>query len=145
MNLDPSAFLGDPELIRALDRHSIEISCGGDHVLFRQGDAPVGLYILHKGEVTLTLVSRTTSQVDSIQVLPGSVLGLPGLVGNRPYSLTATAIAGAQLSFITRSHFEVLMKSDSRLAIKVTQVLAAEVRAARQVVVEFAQHQTLQD
>jgi len=89
MNLDPSAFLADPELIQALDRHSIEVSCGADQVLFRQGDAPVGLYILHKGEVSLTHTSPKTWEFASIQVLPGSVLGLPGLVGNRPYTLTA--------------------------------------------------------
>jgi CRP-like cAMP-binding protein len=68
---------------------------------------------------------------------PASVLGLPGLVGNRPYTLTAIARAGAQLSFITRSHFDTILQHDSLLAIKVTQVLAAEVRAARQGVVEF--------
>ena len=137
MNLAPFAFLADPDLIQALNKHSIEISCGADQVLFRQGDAPVGLYILHKGEVTLSHTAPTTWEVNTIQVLPGSVLGLPGLVGNRPYTLTAIARADARLSFITRSHFDIILQHDSLLAIKVTQVLAAEVHTARQGVLEF--------
>jgi len=137
MNLDPFAFLADPDLIQALNKHSIEISCGADQVLFRQGDAPVGLYILHKVEVTLSHTAPTTWEVNTIQVLPGSVLGLPGLVGNRPYTLTAIARADARLSFITRSHFDIILQHDSLLAIKVTQVLAAEVHTARQGVLEF--------
>jgi len=137
MNLEPSAFIADPELIQALDKHSIEISCGAEQVLFRQGDAPVGLYILHKGEVFLSHTAPGTFEFSSIQVLPGSMLGLPGLVSNWPYTLTAIANAGAQLSFITRAHFDAILQHDSLLAIKVTQVLAAEVRAARQGVVEF--------
>jgi CRP-like cAMP-binding protein len=137
MNLDPSAFLADPELILALDRHSIEITCGSEQVLFRQGDAPVGLYILHKGHVFLSHTTPGTFEFSSIQVLPGSMLGLPGLVGNRPYTLTAIAEAGAQLSFIARAQFDTILQRDSLLAIKVTQVLAAEVRTARQTVVEL--------
>ena len=108
MNLDPFAFLADPDLIQALNKHSIEISCGADQVLFRQGDAPVGLYILHKGEVTLSHTAPTTWEVNTIQVLPGSVLGLPGLVGNRPYTLTAIARADARLSFTIHTHAEVV-------------------------------------
>ena len=57
MKLDPSAFLADPQLILALASKATEISCGTDQVLFRQGDAPAGLYILNKGAVTLTMDS----------------------------------------------------------------------------------------
>ncbi len=55
VNLDPTAFLGDPELIQALEQQSAPILCEQDRILFRQGDSPSGLYILHKGEATLTM------------------------------------------------------------------------------------------
>ena len=63
MKLDSSAFLADPELIDALEKRSTAISCGGDRVLFRQGDIPQGLYILDLGELTLTMTSPKGEQL----------------------------------------------------------------------------------
>jgi CRP-like cAMP-binding protein len=63
--------------------------------------------------------------------IPGSLLGLPGLIGNEPYTLTAVAHPGAQLSFIARDDFINLMRTDMLLSLKVLQILAAEVRSAR--------------
>jgi CRP-like cAMP-binding protein len=132
--LDPSAFLADPELIRALEVRSIAISCGEDHTLFRQGDMPVGLYILHRGETRLSMASITGESVTSVQATAGSLLGLPALVAKEPYTLTAVAQKGAELSFITADDFNTLMRTQTTLALKILQVLAAEVRAARQAI-----------
>jgi CRP-like cAMP-binding protein len=118
-------------LIRALEERSTAISCGGDRVLFHQGDVPTGLYILDQGETTLTMASPTGEQVMSVQAHANSLLGLPGLIGNEPYTLTAIARDGAKLSFITRDDFTSLMQADPRIGIKILQVLAAEVRSAR--------------
>jgi CRP-like cAMP-binding protein len=136
VKLDPSAFVADPQLIQALEKRSTTISCGEDRVLFRQGDFPAGLYLLHKGEVTLIMDSRLGDAVLSIQAAVGSLLGLPGLIGNEPYTLTATARSGAQLSFVTRDVFIALMQSDPLLSLKVLQVLAAEVRYARSAILQ---------
>ena len=133
MKLDPSAFVADPELIQALEKHSTPISCDTDHVLFNQGDHPKGLYILDKGETTITMASPKGEQLMSIQARAGSLLGLPGLIGNEPYTLTAIARNGARLSFVPRDEFTSLMRADPLLSLKMLQVLAAELRSARQV------------
>jgi CRP-like cAMP-binding protein len=70
-------------------------------------------------------------QIVSLQPTPGAVLGLPGLIGNEPYTLTAVAHPDAVLGYISREQFLALMSSDQHLAFKVLQVLAAEVRSAR--------------
>jgi CRP/FNR family transcriptional regulator len=131
MKLDPSAFLADPELIQALDQHSTAISCGGDRVLFNQGDDCKGLYILKRGETTLTMTSPNGEEIMSTQASAGSLLGLPGLIGDEPYTLTAIARDGARLSFVTRDEFDKLMQSSPLLSLKILEVLAAEVRSAR--------------
>jgi CRP-like cAMP-binding protein len=133
VKLDPSAFVADPELIQALEKHSTPISCDTDHVLFNQGDHPKGLYILDKGETTITMASPKGEQLMSIQARAGSLLGLPGLIGNEPYTLTAIARNGARLSFVPRDEFTSLMRADPLLSLKMLQVLAAELRSARQV------------
>lgn len=132
MNLEPSAFVADPELIQALEKHSTSITCDADRVLFHQGDHPEGLYILNKGETTITMASPTGEQLMSIQAQAGSLLGLPGLIGNKPYTLSAIARNGAQLSYIPREQFTSLMRTEPMLALKMVQVIAAELRSARQ-------------
>jgi CRP-like cAMP-binding protein len=131
MKMDPSAFVADPELIQALEKRSTAILCGGDRVLFTQGDNPQGLFIIDQGETTLTMMSPTGDELVSIQASAGSLLGLPGLIGNEPYSLTAIARDGAQISFIPREEVTSLMRTAPSLALKMLQVLAAEVRSAR--------------
>lgn len=136
MKLDPSTFVADPDLILALARQSSSVVCRQDTVLFRQGESPAGLYILDKGQVTLTMNSPMAESIVSIDAIPGSLLGLPGLVGNQPYTLTALAQAGAHLSYITRESFTSLMQHDPLMSLKVLQVLAAEVRSARNAILD---------
>ena len=131
MKLDPSAFVAAPELIQALEKHSTSISCREERKLFTQGDIPIGLFIVNEGETTLTMTSAKGEPVVQVQATAGSLLGLPGLVGNQPYTLTAIACNGARLSFVSREEFASLMQTDSRLALKILEVLAAEVRSAR--------------
>ena len=131
MKLDPSTFVADPGLIMALQKRSVPVSCSETRTLFLQGDPADGLYILNTGKVTLTMVSDTAEPIVSVRAVPGSLLGLPALVGNQPYTLTAIAQPGARLSFITRENFNSLMQNDPLMALKVLQVLAAEVRSAR--------------
>jgi CRP-like cAMP-binding protein len=131
VKLDPSAFVADPELIQALEKHSTAISCDADRVLFNQGDHPQGLFILDHGETTITMASPTGEQLMSIQAHAGSLLGLPGLIGDEPYTLTAIARNGARLSFVPRDEFTSLMRAYPPLALKMLQVLGAELRSAR--------------
>jgi CRP-like cAMP-binding protein len=131
--LDSSAFVADRELIAALEKRSTFLSCSDeDRVLFKQGEASTGVYILHKGDAVLSMKGADGSTVMCMQTFAGSLLGLPGLIGNEPYSLTATAHKGAELGFISREDFLNLMGDDAAIGFKVLQILAAEVRSARQ-------------
>ena len=132
MKLDPSAFVADPDLILTLEKGSKTISCGGDRVLFRQGEVPDGLYILNRGEIALTMTSPSGEPVMQMQASAGSLLGLPGLISGEPYTLTAIARNGACLSFVSRDDFTSLMQTNPLMALKMLEVLAAEVRSARE-------------
>ena len=132
VQLDPTAFVADSELIRALAEHATPIVCDTDRVLFQQDEPAVGLYILLEGEATLSMTSQQGQPLFSVQAKSGSLLGLPGLISNQTYSLTAVAQAGARVSFLGRAEFTTLMESNPPLAFKILQVLAAEVRSARQ-------------
>jgi len=117
-----------------LEKGSTYIPCDEDRVLFHQGEAPTGLYILKAGRVTLTMNSTLGEEIISATAEDGSLLGLPGLIGDEAYSLTAVAKAGSQVSYVTRESFTSLMSADPMLAFKILTVLAAEVRSARSVI-----------
>lgn len=137
MRLDPSAFLADPDLLRALEKHASPVACDEDRVLFHQGDPPVGLYLLTRGEATLTMDSGNNLPLFSCRATAGSLLGLPALIGNQPYSLSAIASRGAQVSFIEKDIFSDIMQTEQPLMVKILRVLAAEVRSARMAITQL--------
>jgi len=131
--MDSSAFVADQELIAALEKSATTVCCcEEDRVLFQQGDPSDGVYILYKGDAVLKMKAADGTTVMCIQTYAGSLLGLPGLIGNEPYSLTATAHKGAELRFVSREDFLTAMSEDAAIGFKVLQILAAEVRSARQ-------------
>jgi CRP-like cAMP-binding protein len=129
---DPSAFIADPELLKVLETRSIPVECAEDRVLFNQEEPADGVYILKEGAATLTMNAKDGRRIFSIQAVPGSLLGLPALISDQPYSLTAIANSGAQVGFVGRADFFALVQADPLLSLKMLQVLAAEVRTARQ-------------
>ena len=131
MQLDPSAFLADSDLIQALEKHATAITCIEDRVLFNQGDPAVGLYILRQGEAVVSMNPGDNALEFSCTATAGSLLGLPGLIANQPYSLTAIARKGANVGFVGKDKFSSVMQTELPLMVKILQVLAAEVRSAR--------------
>jgi CRP-like cAMP-binding protein len=131
MEFDPKAFIADPELFSALERQCAQLNCAAEQTLFQQGDPPAGVYILQDGEATLSLEGPDGHTILSIRVHPGSLLGLPAIVGGQPYSLTSVAQPGARVGFVSREDFTQLIQANPQLSFKMLQVLAAEVRTAR--------------
>jgi CRP-like cAMP-binding protein len=136
VQLDPSAFLADSELIKALERRATPVPCEQDRVLFRKGDPSIGIYILSRGTATISMESGQDETDFSCNANDGSLLGLPGLIANQPYSLTAVALKGAEVKYVSREEFNALMQTEPALMVKVLQVLAAEVRSARLAIIQ---------
>ena len=125
-----NAFVADSELLVELEKRARPIDLGSDRVIFRQGDAPTGVFIVRKG------VAKLTNRLDGEEVLTveagaGSLLGVPAVIGSKPYSLTAEAMEGAELSLLTGEYFVHLMHTEPALSFLLLQVLAEEVRFAR--------------
>jgi CRP-like cAMP-binding protein len=137
VNFDSSSFVAERELIEALEKRASILVCEEERKLFTQGGNPNGLYILRKGTATLSMESPTGGTLMSITLFPGSLMGLPALIGNEPYTLTGTAQKGSEFGFVTREDFNSLMLTDPTLAVRVLRVLAAEVRTARHAISEF--------
>lgn len=129
-------FLADPELIAEIEKHARPTPRFCDGILFRQGQAPVALYLIKNGEVALGMESEGRL-VMCVRAGPGSLIGLPAVVGNEPYSMTAAPCAGAEILEISSAEFRESIGKDPVLAMKALQVLAAEVRLARRSYLEL--------
>jgi CRP-like cAMP-binding protein len=100
-------------------------------MLFQQGEAPIGLYLLKTGKASLIMKTDKGEEVVHLTVGSGSILGLPAIVSNEPYTLSAMAHHGSEVKFLARKDFEELIQAQPSLYPKVLEVLAAEVRSAR--------------
>ena len=136
MKMDAAAFVADQSLIEALKKHATPVPCHGNRILFNQGEAPGGLYIFCGGELILTMKSTMGDELMRIPAEKGSLLGLPGLIGNVPYSLSAYAKDGAEVGYVSREDLNHLMLSNPSVSVGILRVLAAEVRTARMALVE---------
>ncbi len=128
------AFVANGRLIAALEQRSQPVISGDECVLFRQGETARGIYILRSGEATLTMLSSGGHVLLKLRATAGSLLGLPGVIGHEPYTLTGKVRRGSVVSFVSRTDFEELIRLDPSLSLGVCQVLAAEVRSARQAI-----------
>jgi CRP-like cAMP-binding protein len=143
MNLGPSSpFIADPALLKALNQRAIPVRCIEHRILFSQGDECSGLYILHSGDATLTMVSISGKLVARFQTPAGSLLGLPAVLGNQAYSLTATASKGSGVGFVGRSQFLKMLEVEPGLYPEVLKVVAAEILAARSELTSATNSQT---
>lgn len=136
-SLEQNSFEADAELIRELETRSKPISCRESPILFKRGTVPTGLYILQSGEANLILESTTGKAVMCLGAGAGCLLGLPAIIANEPYSMTAVVGKSAEVRFVTRADFEDVMQANPSLYPMLLRVLAAEVRAARQAFAEI--------
>lgn len=113
-----------------LDSMASSVTSPRNTMIFAQGDAPVGVYVIRKGSVRLT-VKAGDSEILMRIAQPGSVLGLPGVLSNKPYSLTARATQNCELGFVTADKLIQLVRDNPTLGLQVLQLLSEEVRAAR--------------
>jgi len=113
-----------------LDGMATPISQPKNTVIFTQGDLANGVYVVRKGTVRLT-VKAGDSEVLMRVAQPGSVLGLPGVLSSKPYSLTAKAVQPCELGFVAAEKLIQLVRENPLLGLQVLQLLSEEVRAAR--------------
>jgi CRP-like cAMP-binding protein len=80
--------------------------------------------------------SRAGRVVMCAQAGPGSLLGLPGIIGHVPYTMTAMARKGSAVRFVTRSDFEDILSAEPSLYLGMLGLLAAQIHSAREAITE---------
>lgn len=130
MSAAETTHLPAEDVRNVLDAMASPVSRPKNSVLFEQGDAPRGVYVVRKGTVRMT-VKAGDAEVLMRTAHPGAVLGLPGVLGNKPYSLTAITTHSAELGFVPAEKLVDAIRTSPTLGLQVLQLLSEDVRAAR--------------
>jgi len=103
-------------------------------VLFVEGQAPRGIYIICSGRVKLTTTSRDGKTLILRIAQAGEVLGLHGTVSGKPYELTAETLQPCQLDFIKRDDFLKFLQHHADACLNAVQHLSENCQTAYEMI-----------
>ena len=90
-------------------------------VLFVEGEAPRGLFVLCGGEAKLTAGSRQGESIILRLAESGELLGLSSLIAGSAYAATAETITPAQVAFIPARKFQRFLRTHPDVALRVAE------------------------
>ena len=99
-------------------------------VLFVEGQAPRGIFVLCKGRVKLSICSTDGKTLILKIAEPGEVLGLSATVSGKPYELTAETIDPCQVNFVKREDFLRFLREHSEACFRVAEQLSDKYNTA---------------
>lgn len=99
-------------------------------ILFVEGEAPRGLFILCNGQAKLAANSKEGRKVTLRLVEAGEVMGLSSVIANGPYPVTAETLAPSQVNFIPRTEFLQFLRKHADVSVRVAEHLSMELHKA---------------
>ena len=98
-------------------------------VLFREGEPPSGIYILHSGLVDLLFTAR--GNVKPLRVAgPDQLLGLSAVISNRDYDCTAKARTFCRAGFIDGEDLRRVLDDRPEVWFNVLRLLSTDLNGA---------------
>ncbi len=99
-------------------------------VLFVEGQAPRGVFILCRGRVKLSICSSDGKTLILKIAEPGEVLGLSASVSGKPYELTAETLDPCQVNFVKREDFLRFLREHNEVCLRVAEQLSDKYNTA---------------
>ena len=99
-------------------------------VLFVEGQAPRGIFVLCKGRVKLSICSTDGKTLILKIAEAGEVLGLSATVSGKPYQLRAETVLPCQITFVKRDDFLRFLKEHSDACLRVAEQLSDKYNSA---------------
>jgi len=112
-------------------------------VIFVEGQAPRGIFMLCQGQAKLSINSRNGKTFILRVARPGEVLGLHAIVTGRPYELTAETMQPSQLNFVNGEDFLQFLKEHSDACLRAAQHISRDCQDAYDVVRSVGMSQTV--
>ncbi len=111
-------------------------------LLFVEGEKPRGVFVVCSGKVKLTTSSAEGKTLIVAMAQPGEILGVSAAVTNSPYQISAETAEPAQVNFIKREDFLLLMSQERDAAMHIAQQLSSDYHAAQREIRSLGLSQT---
>ena len=99
-------------------------------LLFREGEPPCGIYVLHSGQVDLLFAARNGNVKPLRVASPGQILGLSAVISNSDYDCTAKARTLCRAGFIDGEDLRRVLDGRPDVWFNVLRVLSTDVNGA---------------
>ena len=113
-------------LANALEQEAITTTYPTGAVLFAEGQAPRGVFIVRRGRVKLSICGSDGRTLILRIVEPGCPLGVAAVVSGRPYEATAETQEPCEISFFRQCDLLRLMRQNGEIALWVTQHISQD-------------------
>ncbi len=103
-------------------------------VIFVEGQAPRGVFMLCQGQAKLSTTSRDGKTFILRIAKPGEILGLQASITGKPYEVRVETMQPSQLSFVNREDFLRFLKEHGDACLRAAQHISRDYRDACEVV-----------
>lgn len=117
-------------VLDALNEVTQKSTLPGGAILFVEGQAPRGIFIICSGRVNLTTTSREGKMLILRSAGAGEALGLSATISGLGYEITAETATPCQLSFVERKHYLELMELYGEVGMHTALCLSRDFRSA---------------
>jgi CRP/FNR family cyclic AMP-dependent transcriptional regulator len=115
---------------KALDRIKHTTSYPEGALLFMEGQAARGVYLLCQGRAKLMITNREGRTLILKIAQAGEIFGVNAVVTGRPHEVTLETLQPSQMAFIGREDFLKLIKEHGEVCLRVVQHLSRDCQAA---------------
>ena len=115
-----------PAVVDALELESLTTTYPTGAVLFAEGQAPRGMFIVRRGRVKLSICGSDGRTLILRIVEAGGALGVAAVVAGYKYEATAETQEPCEISFLRQSDLLRLMRQHGELALWVTQHISQD-------------------
>ena len=112
--------------VHALNSRNLDSLHSRGSVLFAEGEAARGVYILRTGRATVSISSSEGRVVILRMVQAGDVLGLNAVLSNSTYDATVKTLEPSRVNFIPRVELMELLENSNTGAVSVINLLSRE-------------------
>jgi CRP/FNR family transcriptional regulator, cyclic AMP receptor protein len=116
--------------LKAFDAIKLATAYPVGAVLFSEGDAARGIFVLCKGRVKLTMTSSNGKVIILRIAQPGEVLALHSVISNAPLQASAETVEPSQINFVRREDFMRFLREHSQAAIRTALQLSTSYETA---------------
>jgi CRP/FNR family cyclic AMP-dependent transcriptional regulator len=103
-------------------------------VIFVEGQAPRGIFMLCQGQAKLSITSREGKTLIVRIAKPGEVLGLHASVTGNPHEFTVETMRPCQLNFVNQEDFQRFLKKHGDACLHAAQHLGRDCRDAYEMI-----------